>query len=81
MMQADRIALAENGRESFVFQPTPKAPPHSLPPSLSLSLSLSVFKKCVCDMFCRVANIQFPSKHFTETSECSLSKNRPLRTI
>ncbi len=39
MMQADRIALAENGRESFVFQPTTKAPPHSLP---SLPLRCSV---------------------------------------
>ncbi len=42
MMQADRMALAENGRESFVFQPTTKAPPHSLPPSLSLPLRCSV---------------------------------------
>ncbi len=39
MMQADRIALAENGRESFVFQPTTEAPA-SFPPSFFPSLAL-----------------------------------------
>ncbi len=40
MMQADRIALAENGRESFVFQPTTEAPASF--PSLFLPLPRSV---------------------------------------